>query len=365
MGVLVLAAALALPALADDTLQWSGFALLRAAAHDSEPPPEDVFVGDAPLDDDAVSAQVQLGIDWLPSPRFGAHAHLLARSESDDSRRGRVGVVQAYLDQIFERGAHRLRLTEGAFFLPGSRENVDALWETPYTITSSALNSWLGEEFRPIGVDAAYTLRQPARGSLTGAITVFRGNDTLGSFPAVRGWSLRDHWALLGEHLRIDQEYFSSVSAESDHRLGWAARGKWNNDRATVQLTHLDNRSDALDHGELFDWTTRFDILGADYAFGDWTLAGEYGWGPTDIIVEGQGKFRTELRAGYVLISRRLANGRATLRADRFDANEDHQHALTAAWFWSRRGKLRAGIEAIFAGGEKRLAVEMRYSFAR
>jgi hypothetical protein len=114
------AAALALPMRANDALQWSGFALLRAAAHESEPPPEDVFVGDAPLDDDAVSAQVQLGIDWLPSPRFGAHAHLLARSESDDSRRGRVGVVQAYLDQTFERGPHRLRLTEGAFFLPGS-----------------------------------------------------------------------------------------------------------------------------------------------------------------------------------------------------------------------------------------------------
>ncbi len=363
--VLVLAAAaIALPAHASDALQWSGFALLRAAAHDSEPPPEDVFVGDAPLDDDAVSAQVQLGIDWLPSPRFGAHAHLLARSESDHSRRGRVGIVQAYLDQTFERGPHRLRLTEGAFFLPTSRENIDALWETPYTITSSALNSWIGEELRPVGVDAAYTLRQPSIGSFTGALTVFTGNDTLGSFPAVRGWSMRDHLALLGEHLKIDNEYFTSVSAETDHRLGWAARGRWNNARATVMLTHLDNRSDALEHGDLFNWTTRFDILGADYAIGDWTLAGEYGWGTTDIIIEGEGKFRTELSATYVLISRRLANGRATLRADAFDIDDDRQHAITAAYFWSPRGKLRTGIEAIFAGEEKRVALEVRYSFS-
>jgi hypothetical protein len=129
-------------------------------------------------------------------------------------------------------------------------------------------------------------------------------------------------------------------------------------------LTHLDNRSDALDHGELFNWTTRFDILGADYAIGDWTLAGEYGWGTTDIIIEGLGKFRSELSATYVLVSRRLANGRATLRADAFDVNDDRQHAITAAYFWSPRGKLRTGIEAIFAGEEKRVALEVRYSFS-
>lgn len=362
--VVVLAAASALPVHASDALQWSGFTLLRAAAHDSEPPAEDVFVGDAPLDDDTVSAQVQVGVDWLPSPRFGAHAHLLARSESDDSRRGRVGIVQAYLDQTFERGPHRLRLMEGAFFLPTSRENVDALWETPYTITSSALNSWIGEEFRPVGVDAAYTLRHASRGSFGAAFTAFIGNDTLGSLPAVRGWSLRDHWALLGEHLKVDNEYFTSVSAENDHRLGWAARGKWNNDRATVMLTHFDNRSDALEHDQLFDWYTCFDIVGADYAVGDWTLAAEYGWGVTDIIVENAGRFRSDLRAGYVLLSRRLANGRATLRADGFGVDDDDQHALTAAYFWSPRGKLRAGVEAILAGEERKISVELRYHFA-
>lgn len=362
IGVLVLATAtIALQARAADVFEWSGFALLRAAAHDDVPPAEDVFVGDAPLDDDALSAQVQMGIDWRPSLRFGGHAHLLARSEGDGSRRGRVGIVQAYLDQNFERGAHRLRLTEGAFFLPTSRENVDALWESPYTITSSALNSWIGEELRPIGVDAAYTVRR----QWTGAVTLFTGNDTLGSLPAVRGWSMRDHWALLGEHLRVDNEYFTSVSAETDHRFGWTARGRWNNDRASAQITHLDNRSDALSHGELFNWATRFTILGADYSIDDWTIAAEYGWGPTDIIITGEGRFRTDLRAGYFLVSRRLANGRASLRADVFSLDADDQLAITAAYFWTPRGKVRAGIEGIVAGEEWRVAIELRYSFAR
>lgn len=357
LGVLVLIAAATV--LRADALDVSGFMLLRAAAQDDAPRGEDVFVGDSPLDDDSLSAQIQVGIDWRPSPWFGGHVHLLARNESDDSKRGRAGVVQAYLDQNFQRGEHRVRLTEGAFFLPTSRENVDALWETPYTITSSALNSWIGEEFRPIGVDASYTFRR----RWTGAVTLFAGNDTLGSFPAARGWAMRDHWALLGEHLPVNDEYSTSVSAENDDRLGWSARGRWNSDRASVQLTHIDNRSDALEYGDLFNWYTRFDILGADYAIGDWTVAAEYGWGVTDIIIEGEGRFRTDLGAGYLLVSRRLANGRVSLRGDVFTRNDEHDHALTAAYFWTPRGKLRTGVEAIVAGEEKRLALELRYSF--
>ncbi|HYC58616.1 MAG TPA: hypothetical protein VEK79_03540 [Thermoanaerobaculia bacterium] len=343
-GVLVLAAAsVALPVRAVDALQWSGFALARAT------------------NDDALGAQIQLGVDWRPLLGLGAHVHLLARDESDGSKRGRIGIVQAYLEQNFERGAHRVRLTEGAFFLPGSRENVDALWESPYTITPSALNSWIGEEFRPVGVDAAYTLRR----QWTSGITLFTGNDTLGALPAVRGWAMRDHWALLGEHLPVDEEYFTSVSAETDNNLGFAVRGRWNNDRATVQLTHIDNRSDALEHGDLVNWDTRFDILGADYSAGDWTIAAEYGWGVTDVIDEESGqRFSSDIDASYVLVSRALARGRVSLRGDIFNVDDDEGHALTAAYFWSPRGPIRAGVEAIFTGDDRRLALEVRYAFS-
>jgi hypothetical protein len=285
--------------------------------------------------------------------------HLLARSDSDGSRRGHAGVVEAFLDENFVRGEHRLRLMQGAFFLPGSRENVDALWESPYTMTSSALNSWLGEELRPIGVDAAYTFRR----AWSAGATVFRGNDTFGALPASRGWAMRDHWALLGEHIPVDAEYFTSVSAETDHNLGWSARGRWNSDRATVQLTHIDNGGDALEHGELFNWYTCFDIAGADFTSGDWTFVAESGWGYTDIEVEGI-RYRSDIDASYVLASRRLGNGRASLRAELFRRRDETTRAITAAYLWSPRGPLRIGIEGIITDDDKRVAVELRYHFA-
>ena len=344
-AICLAAMTIALPAAASDALQWSGFALLRAAK-----PADGV-----PLDDDTFNAQVQLGIDWRPSLTLGGHLHLLARNDEDGSHRGRVGIVEAYLEQNVVRGEHRFHFLEGAFFLPGSRENIDALWETPYTITPSALNSWIGEELRPIGVDASYTLRR----TWSAGVTVFRGNDTFGALPPTRGWAMRDRWTLLGEHVPVEEEYFTSVSAETDGELGYAARARWSNDRSTVQLTHIDNRSDALDHGE----NTHFDMAGADYTIGDWTAAAETGWGVTRITVEGT-TYPTDIRASYLLVSRRLGNARATLRGDAFQSGANHRQAVTAAVFFSPAPKLRAGVEAIAAGGERRVSLELRYSFA-
>jgi hypothetical protein len=349
MLLFAILASAAIPLRAGDALQWSGFALLRGSSAAS-----------LPLDDDELTAQLQLGIDWHPSMHLGGHLHLLARNDDDGSRRGRAGVVEAWLDQSFVSGAHRLHLTEGTFFLPTSRENVDALWESPYTITPSALNSWIGEEFRPIGIDAAYTWRR----QWTGAVTVFRGNDTFGAIPPVRGWGLRDRWTLLGEHVPVGMGNYTSISAETDQTLGWAARAKWSNDQGSVQFTHIDNRADALPHGELYNWDTPFDIVGADYTVGDWTAAAESGWGTTTIIVEGT-PFPSYMRASYLLVSRRLGNGRVSLRGDSFVVDEFHKHAITAAYLWTARPRLRAGIEAIASGGETKVSVELRYNFAR
>jgi len=342
--LLIVSIALATTASASDALQWSGFALLRASSSTTR----------VPLDDETFAAQLQLGIDWHPSMTLGAHLHLIARNDADGGL-ARVGATEAYLEQNFHRGEDRVRIMEGAFFLPTTRENVDALWESPYTITPSALNSWMGEEFRPVGVDAAYTFRH----SLTGGVTVFTGNDTFGALPASRGWMMRDHWALLGEHLPVDGTYFSSVSAETDHRLGWSTRIRWNSEHFTAQLTHIDNRSDAEEHGELYNWETRFDIAGAEYTRNDWTIAAESGWGPTIIRVDPN-FYPTNLLAEYLLISRRFANGRATIRGDKFN----HHHALTFAYFFSPPGKLRTGIEVVRVGTQTRASLEFRYAFA-
>ena len=334
---------------AADSFQWNGFALLR---------PQTQSTG-VPLDEDALSAQVQLGVDWRPAPAIGAHVHLLARNDADGSRRGRVGVVEAFVEANANFGTDRLRVLGGAFFLPTSRENIDALWESPYTITPSALNSWLGEEFRPVGVDVSWRHRLRRSGAFTGGATVYRGNDTFGALPIDRGWALTDRWALLGEHVRVNDRLFTSVSAETDGRLGWSARGKWNNDRGAIQITRIDNRSDARQYGDLLNWATRYNIAGADYSFGSWTVVGEAAWGTT-AVERRSGRRSSPIRSSYLLVSRRFSNMRASVRVDEF-RGRSYSEALTAALFWEPHARLRAGIEGIVAEGEERLALELRY----
>jgi hypothetical protein len=330
-------------------ISFDGFALLRATS-DSD--------STALRNGDTLTGQVQLGVDWTHSPTLGAHLHLLGRTDDENARRGIAGVVEGYVEAKFHPGLSRVRVKAGAFFLPTSRENVDSLWESPYTITPSALNSWLGEEFRPIGVDIAWF-----RGKLQAGATLFRGNDTFGALPVARGWAMRDHWILLGEWIPVDDEYFTSASAENDQRTGWSARGGWNGPNFVAQLTHIDNRSDARDYGELFNWNTQFDILSLEYTRGNWTVAAESGWGPTYLEVEGV-DYETDIDASYLLVSRLLGHGRASARFDSFKGTERH-NAFTAAYLWTPPGNFQPGFEVITSSGDTRVIAEVRYRFSR
>src|ERR1043165_5150529 len=79
----------ALSAAADSIpIQWNGFALLRPQTR-----------ANGALESDALSAQIQLGLDWRPLAGFGAHVHLLARDDAGESHRGHVGVVEAYVEK--------------------------------------------------------------------------------------------------------------------------------------------------------------------------------------------------------------------------------------------------------------------------
>jgi hypothetical protein len=330
-----------------DALQVSGFAALRGTTNAGNP-----------FEADRVSAQVQAGIDWSPSPTFLAHVHLLARTDDGRSLRGHAGTPEAYLEAHLPVGRSRIKLRAGAFFLPTSRENVDALWENAYAVSSSALNSWFGEELRPIGLDVAWL-----RGGANLGATVYRGNDTFGALPLDPGWSLHDRWILLGQKVTTGH-YYASVSAETDHRLGWSARAGWGGRQFSLLFTHIDNRSDGLRYGDIYNWKTRFEVAGFDYRRGDWTVAGETGWGPTFLFYPG-GTVRADLRASYLLVSRSRGRGRATARLEEFTDGEHQRHALTVAAFWTPRPTLTVGIEFSAGAGQQRGLGDLRYRFAR
>lgn len=98
----------------------------------------------------------------------GAHAQLNIDAEpSEDQFRGRIDIIAGY---VFYRPALttilHLDLRGGVFFPPVSLENPGPAWTTVYTITQSALNSWIGEEVRPTGASYPSFMPESAMSSL-------------------------------------------------------------------------------------------------------------------------------------------------------------------------------------------------------
>src|SRR6202012_5746962 len=71
-----------------------------------------------------------------------------------DRDRNPVDLTEAYLQfrPYPFSGGFRFRLKAGAFYAPISLENRSAGWESPYTLSYSAINTWLGQELRTIGL---------------------------------------------------------------------------------------------------------------------------------------------------------------------------------------------------------------------
>jgi hypothetical protein len=345
-------------------------------------------VGAAAPDDSAHFAigEAQLAVDWQPSFHFGAYAHGLARYE-EESLGDEAGLVEAYVHATaYLRERDELRFRLGQFILPTSRENVDPLWATPYTLTYSAINSWIAEEVRPIGLLAEYELTAGERSRLRLGTSAFGGNDTSGALLAWRGWGLQDRLAVLGEWLPLpnlvtlrDGRLFAQQSdrgtrpfgEDLDDRLGWAGYLRWTagqpgDERAVLQATHFDNRGDRALHVNEYAWKTRFDQLGAEVRLpGETVLAGELMTGETGM---GVGRTDLDFEAAYLLLSWSRGPWRLSTRWDRFeteerdfhpqgDVNDETGDAWTFALLYRIGSRVRLGAEWLELSADRPAAV--------
>ena len=79
-------------------------------------------------------------------------ATVIADFQSDAS--SGLDVTEAYMDwRPIPKSENQQQIRFGAFYPPLSRENADLGWQSPFTYSYSAINTWLGEEVRPIGVE--------------------------------------------------------------------------------------------------------------------------------------------------------------------------------------------------------------------
>lgn len=298
----------------------------------------------------------------------------LVLSAADD-RRGVVDVNEAWLEwSPIPGGPWKARVKAGAFFPVISREVAyDSIgWTPARTVSSSAINSWIGEEFRTRGLELNLLHRGRAQGSphdfgFTAAL--FGANDPAGTVIGWRGWSISDRISGLGEALRLaDLPVYRAGGAiprqtrdarlfrEIDHRIGYYAGASYAYANwLEIDAMHYDNRGDPLvvKDGQ-YSWNTRFNHVGARVHAGQWELLLQAMDGST---LMGPQAVQLGYRSWYALASHPLGPGTLALRYDRFSASEhdaipadpngETGHAVALAYSYAISASLDLVAEAL------------------
>ena len=340
-------------------------------------------------DGDDTMGVAQLGVEWRPSRRFDVHVS--AAAYDDDP-----GLIEAYADARLFFGLDEVQLRAGQFFLPTSRENKDELWASPYSINFSALNTWIAQEFRPIGADLEWRHVLQRGHVLTTGATAFRGNDTMGALLGWRGWTVGNRISAYDEVLPLpplasfgtffrDQrdDGTKPFGKDLDGNTGYAARVRYSiPQRGNVQYAYVDNRGDRELHRGEYAWATDFHLVGVelgnpdDFMFAAEFMRGSTGMGFTPAFVQG------DFYAAYALMSGKRGRNRFTARYDVFgvdekdfslaEPNDESGRSWTLAYLFDVSEKLRAAAEMTqvtgknFAGqgtNGRSVTLEVRYTF--
>lgn len=287
----------------------------------------------------------------------------LDASAWDNDDKNLIDLTEAYLEyRPYPRAGFRARVKGGAFYPPISLENRAAGWESPYTLSSSALNSWIGEELRTIGLEGQLEWLGTRTGhnfdvGLTAA--VYGWNDPAGGVVASHGFALHDRQTTLfgrvgprGVPPLYGRELFHEIDGRAGMYAGIEARYL---DRVVVRALHYDNRGDpAAFDAELMDfaWETKFDSAGlrVEMASG-WTAIAQ--WLEGETYIEPGFDIEWPFDARFVLLSKRNGRHMLSARYDDFAVGSNlpngegvqNGHAWTAAYVFERDPRWRFTLE--------------------
>lgn len=282
----------------------------------------------------------------------------------DDDLGPVIGLSQAYLEwRPIPKSASRYRLKVGTFYPKVSLENVDRGWRSPYSLSWSAINTWVAEELRSTGAELTVS-RRPA--SLGGAhtfslsVSAFMVNDPAGTLLAWKGWSVHDRQTRFGDKLPLaqlpqiepgmmfqNQDPFVDPFIEVDDKVGYYVNADWRyRDKFMLRLMVYDNRADPEDlDGGQYAWRTDFWHLGiqatlpGNIGFIAQAMTGTTVMGP---VMNGVNVIAVDYESQFGMLSRAFGPHRVSARFDNFsatdndgipqDANDEDGHAWTVAY---------------------------------
>ncbi|WP_210797894.1 hypothetical protein [Pseudoalteromonas ostreae] len=299
-----------------------------------------------------------------------------------------LGFSQAYFQyKPLSSSKYKWHIRAGGFYPLLSLENPDKGWLSPYNYTNSAINSWVGEEIRTLGVEA--TIKRPGRRfnsahsfSFVGA--TFKGNDPAGTLLAWRGFAMHDRQTTFNESiafapvtsLNTPQLQFQANQVlpfeEVDGRFGYYAGVHWDYlKKSQFRFYYYDNNGDpaALNKSTgQYAWDTRFSSAAWLYKFTANTrfitqmMSGSTAMGTKRGV-------NNRFYSHFVLVSHKMAKHRISIRYDYFevtdhddwlfDPNASEGEGITATLRYQLTPQWQLGIEgsALHSQADNRAAI--------
>src|SRR3954452_3995425 len=135
-----------------------------------------------------------LNLVWKPQFTWSLAATIVGSIQG--GQRNDAGLSQAYLTFKPMRGSKvTFSARAGLMFPPVSLEHEGADWHVRDSISPSAINSWIGEEVRPVAVEGTLAATVGEH-KLRATAAIFAANDTAGTLLTFRGWALHDRMTL-------------------------------------------------------------------------------------------------------------------------------------------------------------------------
>ena len=289
-----------------------------------------------------IRGQVQLNIE--PNVADGYHPWL----------------VEAILRREWGDGGAGWGIQSGVMHVPFSLENVGPAWSPEYTISSSALNSWLWEDISLAGAEGEWwhTTRSGIRlGALAGA---GYGGDQIGRLLALRGWVMGDTIGGINGNLALpNRAERTDIFNERDHRpalYSWLSLGD-EGEIASVKLGVIDNRGDESRPGV---WHTRFTTVGLVlHPLPRVDVLAQYLDGVARVAAPSND---SSLSASYVLLSYHFKQQRLSIRYDEFRVHDldggpsstsEHGDAVTASYLVQLGLRHRIAFEHIWMNSQR------------
>ena len=264
----------------------------------------------------------------------------------------------------------------GAFFPPISFENTSLAWTSPFGLSSSAINTWVGEEFRTLGGEGKVTYRFDG-GEFSALGAVFAANDPVGSLLAWRGWATSDREAGIFERFPLaalraiqpdgsafEQAPWVEPIHEIDGRPGvYVGIETRMTDFGTARVIFYDNRArkTAFD-GDQYAWRTRFASVGGRFTLpGEIDLVAQAMTGDTAMgrTPAGNPIVDVDYTSAFLLASRSWGRHRISARAEYFetidrdltldDNNNEYGNSVSLAYVTYPADRQRLTVEVLRA----------------